>query len=148
MRRFLLSLCCIAALAACNTPSKEYILTGKLANTDATMGFIRVDDRSGEWKLDTVAIAADGTFEYRKQLAVPEMSFFMAGEGFYPMILVNGTANHLEADMKEPGKYKMTGDLEQEYKVQEKINQLSQEAGARNVDICKLCPALKDGRPI
>ena len=132
MRRFLLSLCCIAALAACNTPSKEYILTGKLANTDATMGFIRVDDRSGEWKLDTVAIAADGTFEYRKQLAVPEMSFFMAGEGFYPMILVNGTANHLEADMKEPGKYKMTGDLEQEYKVQEKINQLSQEAGARN----------------
>ena len=59
MRRFLLSLCCIAALAACNTPSKEYILTGKLANTDATMGFIRVVDTSGEWKLDTVVIAAE-----------------------------------------------------------------------------------------
>ena len=132
MRRFLLSLCCIAALAACNTPSKEYILTGKLVNTDAMMGFIRVDDASGEWKLDTVVIAADGTFEYRKQLAVPEMSFFMTEGGFYPMILVNGTTNHLEADMKEPGKYKVTGDLEQEYQVQEKINQLIQEAGMRD----------------
>ena len=112
MRCLLLSLCCIAALAACNTPSKEYVLTGKLENCSATEAYIK----TGNEQLDTIAVATDGTFKYSKVLEKPMLSFLMTIDGgFYQLILINGTNNHLEADLKQPGNYQVTGDLEKEY---------------------------------
>ena len=119
MRCFLLSLCCIAALAACNSHSKEYALTGKLENCGAAEAYIKIGDN----RFDTITVAADGTFNYSKVLEKPSLSFMMvADRGFYQLMLINGTSNYLEADLNQPGDCRITGDLEKEYAFWQGVN--------------------------
>lgn len=112
MRRFLLSLCCIAALAACNTTPKAYLLTGEIKNCGSAEALIK----TGDDRFDTIRIATDGTFSYSKVLEQPSLSFMMvSNKGFYQLMLINGTNSHLVADLNQPGDYQVTGDLEKEY---------------------------------
>ena len=110
-KHFLLSLCCIAALAACNSQPKEYTLSGKFENCGAAEALVKIGDN----QFDTIAIAEDGTFSYSKALEHPQLSFIMAAnKGFYQLILINGTATRLEADLNVPGDCRFTGDLEKD----------------------------------
>lgn len=124
---------CLAALwAACAGNSDEYVLTGKLKNCQSSFGVIRVSEAySDEIKMDTVRIAADGTFRYSCKLERPRISFLMVGEqSFFNLILINGTTNTLEADLSIPGDCQMGGDLETAYSFyknqQSKLTQLSE----------------------
>ena len=119
-KHFLLSLCCIAALAAYNSQPKEYTLSGKFENCGAAEALVKIGDN----QFDTIAIAEDGTFSYSKALEHPQLSFIMAAnKGFYQLILINGTATRLEADLNVPGDCRFTGDLEKEYAFWQGINQ-------------------------
>lgn len=128
-KHYLLSICCMAALAACNTNPKEFVLTGKLENCGAAEAYIK----TGRAQFDTVAIAADGTFKYSKVLEAPDLSFMMAADrGFYQLMLINGTSSHLEADLNQPGNYRVTGDLEKEYAFWEGVNRAYRQTCEQN----------------
>ena len=105
--------CLAALLAACAGVSREYVLTGKLDNCTEKYALLN-GNHAGE--MDTVAIAADGTFRYAKTLGTSSMSFLMLEKGgVFPLLLIDGTENHLEADLATPGQYRITGDLEAAY---------------------------------
>lgn len=102
--------CLAALLTACTGASREYVLTGKLDNCTDAYALVHCNDAE---EMDTIAIAADGTFRYAKTCGTPSMSFLMLEKGgVFPLLLIDGTENHLEADPATPGQYRITGDLE------------------------------------
>ncbi len=129
---FISIVCAVAFLAACADSSREYILTGKLGNCTSRYALLHSSDTTD---MDTIPIAADGTFYYAKQLGAPFMSYMMVEKGgFFPLILINGTENRLEADLSTPGQYHFTGDLEEAYTFYQKhlqaFSQLMEQEGS------------------
>ena len=103
--------CLAASLAACAGASREYVLTGKLKHCTDHYALLHANDAGEE--MDTIAIALDGTFRYAKTIGASSMSFLMLEKGgVFPLLLIDGTENHLEADLATPGQYRVTGDLE------------------------------------
>lgn len=119
---------CAALVAACNQAPREYVLTGKIENCTAPFGVIGQTERGLG---DTVRIAADGTFTYRKQLGKPQSSFLIL-EGqplFVQLLLIGGTTTQLTAD-PTTGAYRFDGDLKEAYafyqRTQESLNAKSE----------------------
>ena len=123
--------CLAALLTACAGASREYVLTGKLDNCTGNYALLGGND-AGE--MDTIAIASDGTFRYAKTFGASSMSFLMLEKGgVFPLLLIDGTENHLEADLATPGQYRITGDLEAAYTFYNKhikdFSQITEEQG-------------------
>ena len=123
--------CLAALLTACAGASREYVLTGKLDNCTGKYALLGGND-AGE--MDTIAIASDGTFRYAKTFGASSMSFLMLEKGgVFPLLLIDGTENHLEADLATPGQYRITGDLEAAYTFYNKhikdFSQITEEQG-------------------
>lgn len=123
--------CLAALLTACAGASREYVLTGKLDNCTGNYALLGGND-VGE--MDTIAIASDGTFRYAKTFGASSMSFLMLEKGgVFPLLLIDGTENHLEADLATPGQYRITGDLEAAYTFYNKhikdFSQITEEQG-------------------
>lgn len=123
--------CLAALLTACAGASREYVLIGKLDNCTGNYALLGGND-AGE--MDTIAIASDGTFRYAKTFGASSMSFLMLEKGgVFPLLLIDGTENHLEADLATPGQYRITGDLEAAYTFYNKhikdFSQITEEQG-------------------
>lgn len=128
MRKIGLILGCAALVAACNQAPREYVLTGKIENCTAPFGMIGLAERGLG---DTVRIAADGTFTYRKQVGKSQSSFLVL-EGqplFVQLLLIDGTTTQLTAD-PTTGAYRFDGDLKEAYsfykRTQESLNAKSE----------------------
>ncbi len=142
--------CMAALLAACAGHSGEYVLTGKLQNCNSPYGVIKTGSFfNDEIKLDTVRIAADGTFRYVRSFDEPLSSFLMVGgQGFFPLLLINGTTNTLEADLNDPGNFRMGGDLQSAYAFQKKqqaaLSRISEAAYASFEEMLQAISAVRD----
>lgn len=107
--RLLVFLCSAVLVTGC-AGSDEYVLTGKFENAAAPYALIRAGKTSED--MDTIRLAADGSFRYVRKLEEPSISFMMVPEtGFFSVIMINGTNNHIEADLAKIGDYHITGDL-------------------------------------
>ncbi len=105
----LVFLCSVVFVTAC-TGNDEYVLTGKFENAAAPYALIRYGKTLKE--MDTIPLAADGSFRYARKLEEPSISFMMVPEtGFFSVIMINGTNNHIEADLAKIGDCHITGDL-------------------------------------
>lgn len=113
--------CIVAFLAACAGNSGEYVLTGKIENCTSSYGIIGLAERGLG---DTVHIAGDGTFTYRKQLDKPQTSFLvlMDQQFFAQLLMINGTTTHLTAD-PVTCKLQFDGDLKEAYAFYERTQQ-------------------------
>lgn len=99
-----------AALTACSEAPKPYVLTGRIANVGADDLLLIGEQVS---RMDTVRLAADGSFIYTRTLGKPAFGFaYVPDKAFYSLILIGGTTSHLEADTANPVEYRITGDLE------------------------------------
>ena len=97
-------------LRGCAGNAGEYGLTGKFENAATPYALIRVGKTVED--MDTIRLAADGTFRYVRKLEEPAISFMMVPEtGFFSVIMLNGTRNHIEADLSKMGDCCITGDL-------------------------------------
>lgn len=108
--RLLVFLCSAVFAAGCAGNAGEYVLTGKFENAAASYAMIKcgkiVED------MDTIRLSADGSFRYVRKLEKPAISFMMVPEtGFFSVIMINGTRNHIEADLSRVGDCRITGDL-------------------------------------
>lgn len=126
-------------LIACGQNSDKFVLTGKFENCTAEYAVIKTN-REGQ--IDTIWIAADGTFTYSKQLDTPLMSFVMIPDhpqAFFNVIMVNGTTTHLKANLNDWMDYRMSGDLETAYPfstdVQKKLSEKSEKEYASFKDL-------------
>lgn len=92
---------------------REYVLTGKIENCAAPFGVIGLSERGLG---DTVHIAEDGTFTYRKQVGKPQISFLvLEGQPFFvQLLLIDGTTTQFTAD-PTTGEYRFDGDLKEAY---------------------------------
>lgn len=107
--RLLIFLCGAVLVTAC-AGNGEYVLTGKFEHAAAPYALIR-DGKTSE-NMDTIRLAADGSFRYVRKLEEPSISFMMVPEtGFFFVIMINGTNNHIEADLAKIGDCRITGDL-------------------------------------
>lgn len=97
-------------LSACSEAPKPYVLTGRIANVGADDLLLIGEQVS---RMDTVRLAADGSFIYTRTLGKPAFGFaYVPDKAFYSLILIGGTTSHLEADTANPVEYRITGDLE------------------------------------
>ena len=87
-------------LIACGPTSDKFVLTGEFENCTSKYAVIK-SNREGQ--IDTIRIAADGTFTYSKQLDASLMSFVMVPDqqAFFNVIMVNGTTTHLKAKLND-----------------------------------------------
>lgn len=88
----------------------EYVLTGKFENAATSYAMIKCGKTVED--MDTIRLSADGSFRYVRKLEKPAISFMMVPEtGFFSVIMINGTRNHIEADLSRVGDCRITGDL-------------------------------------
>lgn len=115
MEKIWIFLSCIV-LIACNSTSKRFVITGEFENCTSKYALIKSDKKG---QIDTIRIAADGTFTYSKQLNDPLVSFVMLPEqqAFFNVIMINGTTNYLKADLNHGMNSQMSGDLERAYPI-------------------------------
>lgn len=112
---------CAALVASCNQAPREYVLTGKIENCTSSYGIIGLAERGLG---DTVHIASDGTFNYRKQLDKPQTSFLVLMDQplFVSLLMINGTTTRLTAD-PVTYKHQYDGDLKEAYAFYERTQQ-------------------------
>lgn len=103
-------LCSAVFAAGCAGNAGEYVLTGKFENAAASYAMIKCGKTVED--MDTIRLSADGSFRYVRKLEKPAISFMMVPEtGFFSVIMINGTRNHIEADLSRVGDCRITGDL-------------------------------------
>ena len=108
--RLLVFLCSAVFAAGCAGNAGEYVLTGKFENAAASYAMIKCGKTLED--MDTIRLSADGSFRYVRKLEKPAISFMMVPEtGFFSVIMINGTRNHIEADLSRVGDCRITGDL-------------------------------------
>ena len=108
--RLLVFLCSAVFAAGCAGNAGEYVLTGKFENAAASYAMIKCGKTVED--MDTIRLSADGSFRYVRKLEKPAISFMMVPEtGFFSVIMINGTRNHIEADLSRVGDCRITGDL-------------------------------------
>lgn len=108
--RLLVFLCSAVLATGCAGNAGDYVLTGKFENAASPYAMIKYGDTTDE--MDTIRLAADGSFHYTRKLDKPAISFMMVPEtGFFTVIMINGTCNHIEADLSKIGDCRITGDL-------------------------------------
>lgn len=108
--RLLVFLCSAVFAAGCAGNAGEYVLTGKFENAAASYAMIKCGKTVED--MDTIRLSADGSFRYVRKLEKPAISFMMVSEtGFFSVIMINGTRNHIEADLSRVGDCRITGDL-------------------------------------
>lgn len=119
--KLIITACMAAVLSACAGNSGEYVLTGKIENCTSSYGIIGLAERGLG---DTVHIAGDGTFTYRKQLDKPQTSFLvlMDQQLFVQLLMINGTSTQLTAD-PTTNKYRYDGDLKEAYAFYQRTQQ-------------------------
>ena len=128
MKKIWIFIGCIV-LMACGQTSNNFVLTGEFENCTSGYAIIKSDKKG---QIDTIRIAADGTFTYSKQLDTSLMSFVMVPDqqAFFNVIMVNGTTTHLKANLNDWMDYQMSGDLETAYlfytDVQKKLSEKSE----------------------
>lgn len=144
--RFMVFLCSAAFMAGCSGNSGEYVLTGKFENCGSPYALIKYGETVED--MDTVPLADDGSFRYARKMDAPRVSFMMVPEtGFFPLLLINGTENHIEADLNVVGDVRVTGDLEDAHVLHSQLQQEIREQGEKEYDSFKACEnALADIR--
>ena len=137
MKKIWLFIGCVV-LMACTSTSDKFVLTGEFVNCISEYAVIK-SNRGGQ--MDTIRIAADGTFTYSKQLDASLMSFVMVPDqqAFFNIIMVNGTTTYLKANLNDWIDYRMSGDLETAYlfntDVQKKLSEKSHKEYASFKDL-------------
>lgn len=119
-----------AALAACSGTPKTYVLTGRIANADDLLLIGERVDR-----MDTIRLAEDGSFTYSHTFGKPAFGFaYVPDKAFYPLILIDGTTSHLEANVDNPVEYRITGDLEAAHEFQQAATRQLGELGEQEFE--------------
>lgn len=122
MNKLLYALGTLALCAACNQPPKPFVLEGTLKNCRSDYALL-VNGIIG--LRDTIRIAPDGTFSFQTVLKEPAFAFvsFSQQDAVGTVLTVNGTNNHVEADLNDPASWKVTGDLEKAYPLYTSLSQ-------------------------
>lgn len=122
MNKLTLTLGTLALCAACNQAPKPFVLEGTLKNCRSDYA-VMINGAVGLH--DTIHIAPDGTFTFQTVMNEPEFVFlsFSNQDAVGMLLAVNGTNNHVEADLDDLSSWKVTGDLEAAYPLFTSINQ-------------------------
>lgn len=121
----LLSICgvagCLLAPAASAQTGGNARVSGQIQNCTDRIAVL-VDDEN---RRDTIEVKPDGTFAFEK--VTPQSGFYLfytpKAQIFKNLFIGAGTVNHIEADAKQPQATKVTGNLEDAYRLQEGCNQ-------------------------